>query len=324
MSFQAHARSWPRGSGGTNDAEAGRMLDSQVRLGNASASTSFSRNCPPKAITPRPTMERSCGPLPLPPRARRSCWSASSDATPRPIATCGDAAAAFVAATDGRDAFDLGRIGAALIDDAGPTRRAGGGRPFGAAYVGAARLRRRSSVRPRAGRRGARRACDRAPAALADTYGPDDVLTPAARARQAAEKEVQAARRPGSGASLDHLRRADRPAAGGATGDWDEGQPTQVHMRRLPCAGAFLVAPDQQHWRLKAAQDRRSHVEHNVRSAACDLDLTPKTRQPPHACRRQARGQLPAPAQSSAVRVSSMYRRWADELRRARSETDCE
>jgi len=33
---------------------------------------------------------------------------------------------------------------------------------------------------------------------------------------------------------------------------------------------------------LKAAQDRRNHVEQSVRSAACDLDLATEKRGSPH------------------------------------------
>ena len=56
-----------------------------------------------------------------------------------------------------------------------------------------------------------------------------------------------------------------------------------MHVRRLPWIGAFLVAPDQQQWRLKAAFDRRTHVEQSVRSAVCDLDLATQRRGSPHA-----------------------------------------
>jgi hypothetical protein len=42
------------------------------------------------------------------------------------------------------------------------------------------------------------------------------------------------------------------------------------------------VAPDQQRWRLKAVQHRRTHVEQIVRSAECDLDLATERRGSPH------------------------------------------
>jgi hypothetical protein len=46
--------------------------------------------------------------------------------------------------------------------------------------------------------------------------------------------------------------------------------------------GAFLVMPDQRQWRMKAVQDRRTHVEQSVGSAACDLDLGTERRGSPH------------------------------------------
>jgi len=46
--------------------------------------------------------------------------------------------------------------------------------------------------------------------------------------------------------------------------------------------GAFLVDPAQRQWCLKTAQDRRSHVEQGIRTAACDLDVTTEKRGSPH------------------------------------------
>lgn len=49
----------------------------------------------------------------------------------------------------------------------------------------------------------------------------------------------------------------------------------------LPCRGGdctrlagFLASPGERVWRLKAAQDARTHVEHVVQRARADLDLT--------------------------------------------------
>jgi hypothetical protein len=82
-------------------------------------------------------------------------------------------------------------------------------------------------------------------------------------------------------ASLDHLRRRIALPL--------EAPPDWVRTNSLKCTcgdcrgvGAFLVAPDQQQWRLKAVQDRRTHVEQSVRTAACDLDLTTEKRGSPH------------------------------------------
>ena len=64
--------------------------------------------------------------------------------------------------------------------------------------------------------------------------------------------------------------------------DWTRTNPLKCTCGDCRGLGAFLVAPDQQQWRLKAVQDRRTHVEQSVRSAACDLDLTTERRGSPH------------------------------------------
>jgi hypothetical protein len=55
-----------------------------------------------------------------------------------------------------------------------------------------------------------------------------------------------------------------------------------AHAATVLDAGAFLVAPDQRQWCLKAALDRRTHVEQDVRSAACDINLATERRGSPH------------------------------------------
>jgi hypothetical protein len=113
-------------------------------------------------------------------------------------------------------------------------------------------------------------------------YKPDDVLVPAALA---VVKRVESKAWPVAGrlreAALDHLRRRMALPLE-APRDW-------IRTNTLKCTcgdcrglGAFLTAPDQQQWRLKAVQDRRTHVEQSVRSAACDLDLTTERRGSPH------------------------------------------
>jgi hypothetical protein len=80
---------------------------------------------------------------------------------------------------------------------------------------------------------------------------------------------------------LDHLRkRIALPLE--APRDWTRANTLTCKCSDCRGLGAFLVAPDQQQWRLKAVQDRRSHVEQSVRSAACDLDLTTERRGSPH------------------------------------------
>jgi len=109
------------------------------------------------------------------------------------------------------------------------------------------------------------------------------VLTPAALAlaKLTESKSWPAAARLRE-ATLDHLRsRIAQPLE--APRDWTRANPLKCPCADCRALGAFLVAPDQQQWRLKAAQDRRTHVEQNVRSAACDLDLTTERKGSPHA-----------------------------------------
>ncbi len=115
------------------------------------------------------------------------------------------------------------------------------------------------------------------------TYKPDELLVPAALAfaKQAESKAWPAVERLRE-ASLDHLRRrVALPLE--APRDWGRTNPLKCTCADCRELGAFLVAPHQQEWRLKAIQDRRTHVEQSVRSAACDLDLTTEKRGSPHA-----------------------------------------
>jgi hypothetical protein len=115
-----------------------------------------------------------------------------------------------------------------------------------------------------------------------ETYRPDEALVPAARAfaRRAESMALPAVRRLRD-ACLDHLRkRIALPLE--APRDWTRTNPLKCTCGDCCALGAFLVAPDQQQWRLKAAQDRRAHVEQSVRSATCDLDLTTERRGSPH------------------------------------------
>jgi hypothetical protein len=114
------------------------------------------------------------------------------------------------------------------------------------------------------------------------TYAPDAVLVPAALAfaKQAQGTAWPAVERLRE-ASLDHLRgRIALPLE--PPRDWGRTNPLQCTCADCRELGAFLFAPDQQQWRLKAAQDRRTHVEQSVRNAACDLDLATERRGSPH------------------------------------------
>lgn len=114
------------------------------------------------------------------------------------------------------------------------------------------------------------------------TYKPDDVLVPAALAITKPEESrawpaVMRLRE----ASLDHLRRRIALPLE-APRDWTRTNPLKCTCGDCRGLGAFLTAADRQQWRLKAVQDRRTHVEQSVRNAACDLDLTTERRGSPH------------------------------------------
>ena len=180
---------------------------------------------------------------------------------------------------------DLEQIGAALVD-------ASPGDPAKREEVGIGSWARPSPVKPgfvvdlltatsRIGAGLAARAIEHL-LAWPKTYKPDDVLVPAARALA---KLVESTAWPAVGrlreASLDHLRRRIALPLE-APRDWTRANPLKCTCADCRGLGAFLVAPDQQQWRLKAVQDRRTHVEQSVRSAACDLDLTTERRGSPH------------------------------------------
>ena len=147
-----------------------------------------------------------------------------------------------------------------------------------------------------------------------DTYMPDDVLVPAALAlAKLEESRVWPAVARLREASLDHLRtRIALPLEAPRT-------VTRTNPLKCTCGncrglGAFLVAPDQQQWRLKAVQDRRTHVEQSVGSAACDLDLTTEGAAAPIPWSPPRTRPATNGAQSSAGRIWSMCRRWADDV----------
>ena len=278
-------RSWPRSSWRRDDdAEAGRMLDLQVRLGNVKRIDEFLAELSAEghyAASDNGAIVRAAALLP-PARATELLVGIVRRNAPAHLSACGDLLLRSVAAPMGAMG-DLGRIGAALIDamPGDPTKR-----------EEVDPWTRPTSVRPgfvvdlltatsRIDAGLAARAIERL-LAWPKTYGPDDVLTPAALAlaKLAESKSWPAAARLRE-ASLDHLRRRIALPLE-APRDWTRANPLKCTCADCRALGAFLVAPDQQQWRLKAAQDRRSHVEQNVRSAACDLDLTTERRGSPH------------------------------------------
>ena len=133
------------------------------------------------------------------------------------------------------------------------------------------------------------------------TYAPDDILTPAALAlaKVGESKSWPAAARLRE-AALDHLRgrialRLEPPP------DWTRDNPVRCRCAECRALGAFLIAPDQQLWRLKALHERRTHVEKSIRYALCDLDLATERRGSPHTL--------------VATKNEASYRRRADQRR---------
>jgi predicted 2-oxoglutarate/Fe(II)-dependent dioxygenase YbiX len=133
------------------------------------------------------------------------------------------------------------------------------------------------------------------------TYAPDDVLTHAALAiaKLGESKSWPAATRLRE-AALDHLRgRIALPLA--PPPDWTRDNPVRCRCAECLALGAFLIAPDQQQWRLKALQARRTHVENTIRNAFCDLDLATERHGSPHTL--------------VATKNEASYRRRADQRR---------
>ena len=278
-------RSWPRASWRRDDdAEAGRMLDLQVRLGNVKRIDEFLAELSAEgqyAASDNEAIVRAAALLP-PARATELLVGIVGRNAPAHLSACGDLLLRSVAAPIGAMG-DLGRIGAALIDampgdpakrkEVDPWTRPTSVRPGFVVDLLTATSRIDAGL--------AARAIERL-LAWPKTYGPDDVLMPAALAlaKLTESKSWPAAARLRE-ASLDHLRRRIALPLE-APRDWTRANPLKCTCADCRALGAFLVAPDQQQWRLKAAQDRRTHVEQNVRSAACDLDLTTERRGSPH------------------------------------------
>jgi hypothetical protein len=256
-------RSWSRSSWRADgDAEAGRMLDLQIRLGNVERIDAFLAELSAEGHYATELLVRIV-----------------SRNAPAHLSACGDLMMRCVAAPTG----DLEQIGVALTEalPGGPTRREEVGTwtqptPVRPGFV--------VDLLTATSRIDAGLAAHAIEHLLAwpKTYKPDDVLVPAAHAFA---KLVESTAWPAVGrlrdASLDHLRRRIALPLE-APRDWTRTNPLKCTCGDCRGLGAFLVAPDQQQWRLKAVQDRRTHVEQSVRSAACDLDLTTERRGSPH------------------------------------------
>jgi hypothetical protein len=275
-------RSWSRSSWRADgDAEAGRMLDLQIRLGNVERIDAFLAKLSAEGHYAAPdngAIVRAAALLPAP-RATELLVRIVSRNAPAHLSACGDLMLRCVAAPTG----DLEQIGVALTEalPGGPTRREEVGTwtqptPVRPGFV--------VDLLTATSRIDAGLAAHAIEHLLAwpKTYKPDDVLVPAAHAFA---KLVESTAWPAVGrlrdASLDHLRRRIALPLE-APRDWTRTNPLKCTCGDCRGLGAFLVAPDQQQWRLKAVQDRRTHVEQSVRSAACDLDLTTERRGSPH------------------------------------------
>ncbi|MCP1846169.1 putative 2-oxoglutarate/Fe(II)-dependent dioxygenase YbiX [Bradyrhizobium sp. USDA 4524] len=275
-------RSWPRTSRADDDVAAGRMLDLQIRLGNVGRIDALLAELSAEGHYAAPdngSIVRAVALLPASRATELLIRIVSRNASAH-LSACGDLLSRCVAAPAG---LPLEQIGQALID----------------AMPGDPTTQQQVDVwtRPAPVKPGfvvdLLTATSRIDAGLAaraiqhlmawpKTYKPDDVLVPAALAIAKLEESrawpVVARLRE---AALNHLhRRIALPLE--APRDWTRTNPLKCTCGDCRGLGAFLTAPDQQQWRLKAVQDRRTHVEQRVRSATCDLDLATERRGSPH------------------------------------------
>ena len=278
-------RSWPRSPWREDDDdEAGRMLDLQIRLANVECIDAFFAEVSAEghyAASDNGAIVRAVVLLPTS-RATELLVRIVRRNAPVHLSACGNLLLRCVAAPTGATG-DLEQICVALIEalPGDPTKRK---------QVD-------TWTRPMPVKPGfvvdLLTATSRIDAGLAGrtleyllawpkTYKPDDVLVPAALAiaKLVDSKAWLAAGRLRE-AALDHLRRRIALPLE-APRDWTRTNPLKCTCSDCRALAAFLVTPDQQQWRLKAVQDRRTHVEQSVRSATCDLDLTTERRGSPH------------------------------------------
>jgi hypothetical protein len=278
-------RSWaPSSWRADGDAEAGRMLDLQIRLRNVERIDAFLAELSAEGHYAAPdngAIVRATALLPAP-RATELLVRIVRRNAPARLGACGDLLLRCVAGPTGATG-DLEQIGAALIDalPGDPAKREQIDTWTGPTPVKPGFVVDLLTATSRIDTGLAARAIEHL-LAWPKTCAPDDVLVPAACAFA---KQAESTAWPAVGrlreASLDHLRRRIALPLE-APRDWTRTNPLKCTCGHCRGLGAFLVAPDQKQWRLKAVQDRRSHVEHSVQSAACDLDLTTERRGSPH------------------------------------------
>jgi len=279
-------RSWPRSSWRRDgDTEAGRMLDLQVRLANVARIDAFLAELSAEGHYAASDNEAIVRAVVLLPRVRATDLVVRiiRRNAPAHLGACGDLLRRCVAAP-ASSWGEPASIGAALVDvlPGAPTKPAVldiGQRPAPVKPDFVVDL---LTALSRIDAGLAARAVEHL-LAWPKTYRPDDVLVPAALAfaKQAESTAWPAVERLRT-ASLDHLRRRIALPLE-APQDWARPNPVKCTCADCRELGTFLVAADRPEWRLKAPQDRRSHVEQSVRTAACDLDLTTERRGSPHA-----------------------------------------
>ncbi len=278
-------RSWPSGrwpAEGNN--AAGRMLDLQVRLGNVARIDGFLAGLSAEghyAAADNEAIVAAAALLPAT-RATELLVRIVRGNAPAQLSACGDLLLRCVA-SPANFTGDVIQIGAALIDalPGDPARsttldpwvRLEPVRPSFVVNLLTATSRIDSSL--------AARAVEHI-LAWPNTYKPDDVLVPGALAfAKAAESMTWPAVKRLHEAALDHLRkRIALPLE--APHDWVRTNPLKCKCVDCRAVGAFLLDPDRREWRLKAVQNKRTHVKQSIWSAVCDLDLTTEKRGSPH------------------------------------------
>lgn len=278
-------RSWPRSSWrADDDTGAGRMLDLQVRLGNTGRIDEFLAELTAKGHYAASDNEAIVRAAALLPQARATdllvrIVGCSASANP---GACCDLLRRCVASPDG-PVGEPASIGAALLDvlPGDPAKRAPLDNRQRADPVNPVLVVDLLTATSRINVGLAARAIEHV-LSWPKTYAQDRILVPAALVLA---KQAESAAWPAIGrlreASLDHLRRRIALPLE-APRDWVRTNPLKCTCADCRDLGTFLVDPGQRQWQLKAAQSRRSHVEHNVRSATCDLDLTTERRGSPH------------------------------------------
>jgi len=241
-------RSWSRDSWRPDDdAEAGRMLDLQVRLRNVERIDSFLAELSAEGhyvAFDNAAILRAVALVPAP-RATELLVRIVRRNAPAHLGACADLLLRCVAAPVGATC-DLMQISAALIDvlpgDPAQPKQVDTGQvdprhdpweidPWQRPKTREGRLRRRSSDSDEPDRCGARGACDLAPAGLAKDVQAGRRAGPrrSCLCQDGGEHGVAGGRTTPRGVSRPPAR-AHRLAAGGATG-LDQNQPTEMHLR---------------------------------------------------------------------------------------------